>query len=336
MTQVQQATHPFGELAQRYQLLRRVGDDGFATTWEGLDTRLDRAVVLRVLSAGARHNEDARARLRREAREPVLTGNAEDVYAPRILDAGEDATFGPFLVAELNESFESTQPIAVTAEPPVATIAAPVAKGQPRGLIVLIAFILISAAVAVFLVRLLGSSSSDVAPAPEAATAVVVTRPLSGTPPGQPRAEATPGPKLAEPTTGAQPLAQSEATPQAKPSATAAAVAESATVGAPVATIREHYALIDGKRFDDGYELMSSQLRSLNSRADYASWFTNKVSIRALSVDLVSETGDQAVVRSVVATTDRVNGVETAATVSEEFNLRRERGAWRIDRVRRL
>ena len=101
-------------------------------------------------------------------------------------------------------------------------------------------------------------------------------------------------------------------------------------------TIRRHYALIDARRYVDGYALMDAHLRSLNSPADYAGWFANKVSITPLSVDLVSQTDNQAVVRSVVQTTDRVNGQEVTTQVAEQFVLRNEDGAWRIDQVSRL
>jgi hypothetical protein len=108
------------------------------------------------------------------------------------------------------------------------------------------------------------------------------------------------------------------------------------SLNAPADTIREHYALINDRRFAEGHELMSSRLREMNSPEEYASWFANKVSIRATAIDVVSQTEEQAVVRSVVETTDRVNGVATTSSVSEEFGLRNENGAWRIDRVTRL
>jgi hypothetical protein len=81
---------------------------------------------------------------------------------------------------------------------------------------------------------------------------------------------------------------------------------------------------------------MSTRLRGLNSPEEYSSWFANKVSIKPAAIDVVSQTDDRAVVRSVVETNDRVNGVVTTTTVSEEFVLRNEHGAWRIDRVTRL
>jgi hypothetical protein len=94
--------------------------------------------------------------------------------------------------------------------------------------------------------------------------------------------------------------------------------------------------LIDARRYADGYSLMDGHLRSLNTQAEYASWFANKVSIKPLAVDLVFQTGDQAVVRAVVTTTDRINGQDNTTQVAEQFNLRMEDGVWRIDEVTRL
>jgi hypothetical protein len=106
--------------------------------------------------------------------------------------------------------------------------------------------------------------------------------------------------------------------------------------GSPVDTIRQHYALIDARRYADGYALMDARLRRLNSPAEYAGWFANKVSVTPLSIELVSQTDTQAVVRSVVQTTDRINGQEVTTQVAEQFVLRNEDGAWRIDQVSRL
>jgi hypothetical protein len=103
--------------------------------------------------------------------------------------------------------------------------------------------------------------------------------------------------------------------------------------GSPVDTIRQHYALITDKRYSEGYRLMDAHLRSLNSPTDYAGWFTNKVSITPESIELVSQNHQQAVVRSVVQSIDRVNGKEVATQVSEQFVLHYEDNAWRIDQV---
>ena len=98
-------------------------------------------------------------------------------------------------------------------------------------------------------------------------------------------------------------------------------------------TIRQHYALINAHNYTAGYQLMDGHLQSLNSPSDYAGWFANKVAIQPISIDLVSQAGNQATVRSLVASTDRVNGQNVTSQVQEEFVLRNENGAWRIDQV---
>ncbi len=105
-------------------------------------------------------------------------------------------------------------------------------------------------------------------------------------------------------------------------------------LGRPVAL--QHYAFIDAKRYADGYSLMDAHLRSLNSAADYQSWFVDKISVKPISVDVTSQTDTEAVVHSVVDTTDRVDGQNVTKQVSEEFVLHAENGAWRIDQVSRL
>ena len=104
----------------------------------------------------------------------------------------------------------------------------------------------------------------------------------------------------------------------------------------PAATIQQHYALIDARRYADGYQLMSRDLQALNSPADYAGWFANKVHLLPVSVEVVSQTDSQAVVRSVVDSTDLRDGQPVTSRLSEQFVLTRENGAWRIDQVRRL
>jgi hypothetical protein len=337
------------ELGQRYRLVRHVVDDGVTSTWEGFDPRLERPVLLRVLSPAVRQDEEARIRLRQAARAPRLSSSSGD-EGPRILDGGEDPIFGPFLVAEVTESFEATHLLPVippaVAEPPQA--AAPVpdeharARARPArprevpvrdtrrgfGIIALAGVIVAGVAALVFLVRtFVWTTESEPAAAPTAISSQP-TRPLSGAREGQPRVEPTVAPTLAaaaRPTASRQATQGSAATPTAAPGAVSS-----------VDTIRQHYALIDARRYAEGYTLMSANLRALNSPADYASWFANKVSIKPISIDLVSQDEARAVVRSTVETTDLVNGAQATTTVSEEFTLRRENGAWRIDRVSRV
>lgn len=104
----------------------------------------------------------------------------------------------------------------------------------------------------------------------------------------------------------------------------------------PAATILQHYELIDSRRYDQGYELMSSRLRAANSPAVYRSWFQNKIGLQPLSVEVVSRDTTTAVIRALVRSSDRVNGQEVTQDVAEQFVLRLEDGAWRIDQVTRL
>jgi hypothetical protein len=160
------------------------------------------------------------------------------------------------------------------------------------------------------------------------------TRPLSGAAPGQPTARPTAFPTPAANTppaaAAAQPNPQPTRSPTPEPTEPPT---RPPAAGSPVDTIRQHYAFINARRYAEGYALMDAQLRRLNSPAEYAGWFTNKVSIEATSIDLVSQTEGEAVVRSVVLTTDRVNGEAVTSRVSEQFVLHTENGMWRINRV---
>lgn len=153
-------------------------------------------------------------------------------------------------------------------------------------------------------------------------------KPTSAT--GQVALEPSTPPALAAPTHAPQPGRASAA-----PTSTPATVSTN-TKTSPADTITQHYALITARDYSAGYGLMSSRLQRLNTPADYASWFTNKVSLQPLSIDIVSQSDDEAVVRSTVESTDRVNGTETKTLVREEFVLSREGGVWRIDQVTRI
>ncbi|HEV7665326.1 MAG TPA: hypothetical protein VGQ62_17475 [Chloroflexota bacterium] len=78
-------------VGERYRLLRRLSADGVGETWEAFDSRLDRSVALRLVTAG------------RAAALPTR----ED--GPRPLDGGTDPTYGSFLVYELAAALEATE-----------------------------------------------------------------------------------------------------------------------------------------------------------------------------------------------------------------------------------
>jgi hypothetical protein len=400
----------------RYRLLRRLGADELAETWEAFDSRLDRAVALRLRTG------DAPATL------PAGEG------APRLLDGGEDPTYGQFLVYELDPSLEATQRLnalpegaapdlerspsphaapAVEAAPPpparnvadgppparnvaaatpspgwnvawspparanadatpspgwnvaasppapddadvrpspgwsvaasparddadatpspgwsvagspprsgrAVAAAAPARRGRGVGLAALVGVVLVALTALAVLARGLAPTAEPTAATKP--TAAPTTQPQAAAPPPKPTAA-----PAAKPTAAA-----------AKPAAAPQAPGAAAVTASPVDTIHQHYALIDARRYADGYTLMDARLRSLNSPADYAGWFANKVSIKPLSVDLVSQMPSQAVVRSVVDTTDTVNGRAVSSQVAEQFVLKLEDGAWRIDSVNRV
>ncbi len=55
-------------IADRYRLQRLIATGGMGQVWEGLDTRLDRRVAVKVLKAELSGDEDFLARFRFEAR----------------------------------------------------------------------------------------------------------------------------------------------------------------------------------------------------------------------------------------------------------------------------
>ena len=337
-------------IGDRYRLLHRLDAHESLETWEALDERLERRVMLRFLGPSARGDADAARRFRETRRR---AGAVADPALPRLLDGGEDPAYGPFIVTNPSGAMEATQaiPVVESAAHSQETIAKPdgrmgvsgspavtshrsrqvrrkeqVANGPGRGgygLIASLAVLLVVFSAGVLLIRMMTAPEPSSTQADQS-IAEQPTRPLPGAQGGEP---------TAQPTLSARVQAPSAMTATADQPSAPAEVAQS---GSPVATIQQHYALIDGRRYTEGYALMDAHLRSLNSPAEYAGWFANKVSITPISIDLVSQTRDQAVVRSVVTTTDRVEGQNVTRQVAEQFTLRMENGAWRIDQVSRL
>lgn len=220
--------------------------------------------------------------------------------AEHVLDGGSDPVFGPFLVTQLPRQLEQTQPLPTVV---------PNTQDAPRPVVVPVQ----EPRVVVRPAQRESQSRVGLLLLGGVLVLVVAALAFAASPGG--RGAATDSPTV---------------TPQAASPTTQAAAPS------PQQTITNHYAAINDRRFSDGYQLMSAHLRSLNSPADYASWFVDKISIHPLSIQVVSQTADAAVVHSVVETTDRVNGRNTTTQVAEEFDLIRENGAWRIDRVQRL
>lgn len=85
-------------IADRYELVAPLGEGGMGVVWRARDTRLGRAVAVKLLSAGSLGNEHARARMIREAR-AAATLEHEGII--RVYDVGELEDGGAFLVMEL-------------------------------------------------------------------------------------------------------------------------------------------------------------------------------------------------------------------------------------------
>jgi predicted lipid-binding transport protein (Tim44 family) len=327
-------------VGQRYRFLQRIGTAQFTETWKAFDTRLGRPVALQLLSEPERNNVRAQADLRATAR-------GQKPSAARVLDGGDDPIYGPFVVAELGD--EATAPplrSAVVTQPLPALDRAEPERSPERGrlgLLVLVGAILLVLMAFVFAARMFGPADQSTAAAGVSVTPLPPSRPLSGAPatPVSSLAPALAAPQPAQATQ--QPTSRPTSPPanqtaaQPTPQASAQAAGQSQLPqGSPADTIRQHYAFIDAKRYADGYSLMDAHLRSLNSAADYQSWFVDKISVKPISVDVTSQTDTEAVVHSVVDTTDRVDGQNVTKQVSEEFVLHAENGAWRIDQVSRL
>src|SRR5690242_128988 len=85
-------------IADRYELIAVLGEGGMGVVWRARDTRLGRAVAVKMLSAAYVGNTVARARLIREARAAAALEHDAII---RVYDVGETEDGGAFLVMEL-------------------------------------------------------------------------------------------------------------------------------------------------------------------------------------------------------------------------------------------
>jgi serine/threonine-protein kinase len=92
------AVGPGDELDGRYRLERVLGEGGMGIVFEATQLGLDRRVAVKVLRSSA--SSHASVRLRREAKSLV---QLESDHVARVLDLGELAEIGPYLVMELLE-----------------------------------------------------------------------------------------------------------------------------------------------------------------------------------------------------------------------------------------
>src|SRR5262245_38123396 len=82
----------------RYRLLARIGEGGYGTVCEAEHVELKKRVALKVVTALRGHRTEIVERFTRESRR---VSRLEDDHVVQIVDAGEDGSFGPFLVMEL-------------------------------------------------------------------------------------------------------------------------------------------------------------------------------------------------------------------------------------------
>ena len=83
-------------LADRYELVEKVGEGGMSVVWRARDTRLERDVAVKLLRPFVAHEEDRRRRFAREARTLAALSSDHIVRVHDYVEAGAEA----FLVME--------------------------------------------------------------------------------------------------------------------------------------------------------------------------------------------------------------------------------------------
>ena len=86
-------------LADRYELVEKIGEGGMSVVWRAQDARLERQVAVKLLRPFVADEPDRRSRLAREARTLAALSNDHIVRVYDYVEAGEDA----FLVMEFIE-----------------------------------------------------------------------------------------------------------------------------------------------------------------------------------------------------------------------------------------
>jgi Protein kinase domain len=107
-------------IAGRYELVSPLGEGGMGVVWRARDTRLGRAVAVKLLAAASLGSDVARKRLVREARAAAALEHDGII---RVYDVGETEDGGAFLVMELvrGRSFRSEL---LATKPPLSRIVA--------------------------------------------------------------------------------------------------------------------------------------------------------------------------------------------------------------------
>jgi len=93
------ATLAAGTCLGKYQVVRRIGEGGMGTVYEGVHVAIGKKVAIKIMSPELAANPDARARFLREAQ---LTSRVRHPHAVDVTDIGSEAG-QPFLVMELLE-----------------------------------------------------------------------------------------------------------------------------------------------------------------------------------------------------------------------------------------
>jgi hypothetical protein len=119
-------------VSDRYQLQRKLEDDGSATAWEAFDRALERRVLVKVLRADRVAASETVERFRRDVREAA---RATSPSGARVLDAGDDpATGAPFVVFEWTD--RDLEPVAAEPETTSFGVTRPMPRVAPRAAVV--------------------------------------------------------------------------------------------------------------------------------------------------------------------------------------------------------
>src|SRR4051812_49507146 len=80
-------------LADRYELVEKVGEGGMSVVWRARDARLERDVAVKLLRPFVAPEEDRRRRFAREARTLAALSSDHIVRVHDYVEAGADAVF---------------------------------------------------------------------------------------------------------------------------------------------------------------------------------------------------------------------------------------------------
>ncbi|MBI3966579.1 MAG: hypothetical protein HY329_13175 [Chloroflexi bacterium] len=173
-------------------------------------------------------------------------------------------------------------------------------------------------------------SPSRSAPAPTPAGPAAGQSGSAAIPTSPPAATPTPAPQVTA-------LAQAPSSPS-NPAAATPAQAPPAPTTSPAAvasaeTTRRYYELVDSRRFEDAYTLMSGNIQQYTPLATYQRWFRDKRTIQLKAIERIVDSDDRAAVTVVVFSSDLVDGEQIDRDYRETWQLVRENGGWKLDRV---